>query len=60
MPLLHAGATELKLQGTGLYDSSVTVFYMAQEDTQKKSRLTTIMQEPGPRATYDAGVGVIV
>lgn len=38
-------------------DCSVTVFYMAQEDATEKSKLTTIMQPPGPRALYDTGVG---
>lgn len=33
---------------------------MAQEDASKKSKLTTIMQEPGPRALYPTGVRVFV
>ena len=35
---------------------SVTVFYMAQEDAAKKSKLVSIMQEPGPRSMYTKGV----
>lgn len=38
---------------------SVTVFYMAQEDVAKKSKLTPIMQDPGSRAMYNTGLGQV-
>lgn len=52
---------ETKLIPEFVFDAStpcsVTVFYMAQEDASKKSKLCTIIQQPGPRAFYEKGLG---
>eukprot|EP00210_Caulerpa_lentillifera_P004914 g4690.t1 len=59
--LIPTEEDKTKLKPEFMFDASapcsVTVFYMAQEDASKKSKLCTIIQEPGPRAFYEKGLG---